>query len=165
LEVAYARDVNLFDRHEEALSIRFLGGKLDERSSTVVGGAPAEFAGTRGFPDLTANVTLSYRVGPWSAQVQERFIDEVILNRLWVEGIDVDRNTIPSRAWTNLVVGYGGEMAGAGNWRVTLSVQNLFDKDPPIIPSAGDTRFGAQATDPTYDEWGRRYQLGFNMEF
>lgn len=164
-EIVYAAEVNLFDSQDESLSVRFLGGKLDERSSRVAGGVPAEFAGTRGFPGVTANVTLSYRAGPWTAQVQERFIDEVILNRIWVEGIDVDKNTIPSRAWTNLVLGYGREMSDTGNWRLTLSVQNLFDKDPPIIPSAGDTRFGAQATDATYDEWGRRYQVGFNMEF
>ena len=49
-EVVYARDVNLFDSRDESLSIRLLGGKLDERSSTVVGGVPAEFAGTRGLP-------------------------------------------------------------------------------------------------------------------
>jgi iron complex outermembrane receptor protein len=164
-EIAYLRDVNLFDRHDESLSIRVLGGDLQERTSTVVGGAPAEFAGTRGFPDRTANVTLSYRIAAWSVQLQERFIDEVILNRTWVEGVHVDKNTIPSRAWTNLVLGYQGQMRDSSNWRLTLSVQNLFDKDPPIIPSAGDTRFGAQATDSTYDEWGRRYQLGFNMEF
>ena len=41
-------------------------------------------------------------------------------------------------------MGYGRDMGDSGNWRLTLSVQNLFDKDPPIIPSAGDTRFGAQ---------------------
>ena len=110
-------------------------------------------------------MTLSYRIDAWSVQVQERYIEEVILNRLWVEGIDVDKNTIPSQAWTNLVVGYGRDMSDTGNWRLTLSIQNLFDKDPPIIPSAGDTRFGAQATDATYNEWGRQYQLGFNMEF
>jgi outer membrane receptor protein involved in Fe transport len=164
-EIGYQRDVNLFDRQEESLSIRFLGGRLTERTSTVVGGAPAEFAGSRGFPDVTANVTASYRVGAWSVQVQERFIDEVLLNRTWVEGVDVDDNTIPSRAWTNLVLGYQGEMGAGSHWRLTLSVQNLFDKDPPIIPSSADTRFGAQATDNTYDEWGRRYQLGFDMEF
>ena len=168
-EVVYANDVDLFSRHDESLSIRFLGGRLLERTNTVVGSTPAEFAGTRGatgtFPDLTANVTLSYRAGAWSVQVQERFIDEVILNRIWVEGVHVDKNTIPSRAWTNLVLGYVNDTGDAGNWRLTLSVQNAFDKDPPIIPSAGDTRFGAQATDATYDEWGRRYQLGFNMEF
>ncbi|HEX6022605.1 MAG TPA: TonB-dependent receptor, partial [Solirubrobacter sp.] len=165
-EIGYQRGVDWFSSRDESLSIRVLGGKLDERTSTVVGGTPAEFAGTRGYPDRTVNVTASYRVGAWSVQVQERFIDEVILNRTWVEGVDVDRNTIPSRAWTNLVLGYGGEMrSGGGSWRLTLSVQNLFDKDPPIIPASVDSRFGAQATDSTYDEWGRRYQLGFNMEF
>ncbi len=165
LEISYLKDVDFLASQDESLSIRMFAGKLEERTSTVVGGTPAEFAGSRGYPDVTANVTLSYRAGRWSAQLQERFIDEVLLNRTWVEGIDVDDNTIPSRAWTNLVLGYEGETDGAGGWRVTLSVQNLFDKDPPIIPSAGDTRFGAQATDTTYDEWGRRYQLGFNMEF
>jgi outer membrane receptor protein involved in Fe transport len=166
VEIGYQRDIDWLARHDESLSIRFFGGHLAERTSTVVGGAPAEFAGTRGYPDRTANVTLSYQAAAWSVQLQERFIDEVLLNRTWVEGVDVDRNTIPSRAWTNLVLGYGRDMGSAGNrWRVTLSVQNLFDKDPPIIPSSADTRFGAQATDNTYDEWGRRYQLGFDMEF
>jgi outer membrane receptor protein involved in Fe transport len=92
----------------------------------------------------------------------------VVLNRTWVEGVHVDKNTIPSRAWTNLVVGYQGQMRDSSSWRLSLSVQNLFDKDPPIIPSSTDTRFGAQGAGPldaSYDEFGRRYQLGFNMEF
>jgi outer membrane receptor protein involved in Fe transport len=164
-EIGYMRDVNFFERHDESLSIRVLGGRLNERTSTVVGGRPAEFAGTRGFPDMTANATVSYRVDRWTVQLQERFVDEVLLNRLWVQGIDVDNNTIPSRAWTNLVLGFQGEMNEGANWRITLNVQNLFDKDPPIIPQSGDTRFGAQGTDALYDEFGRRYQLGFNMEF
>jgi outer membrane receptor protein involved in Fe transport len=165
VEIAYARDVNLFDQHDESLSIRMLAGKLDERSSTVVGSVPAEFAGTRGYPDVTANLTVSYRVAQWSVQVQERFIDEVTLNRLWVEGIDVDKNTIDSQAWTNLVLAFESQSDGRGSWRVSLNIQNLFDEDPPIIPSSGDSRFGAQATDNTYDEWGRRYQVGFSMAF
>ena len=108
---------------------------------------------------------MSYRVARWSVQVQERFIDDVILNRLWVEGIDVDNNTIDSQAWTNLVAAFQSRSEREGSWRLSFNVQNLFDEDPPIIPSAGDTRFGAQATDNTYDEWGRRYELGFSMEF
>ena len=98
-------------------------------------------------------------------QLQERFVDEVLLNRLWVEGVQIDDNTISSRAWTNLVLGFNGEMRESGNWRITLNIQNLFDKDPPIIAQSGDTRFGAQGTDALYDEFGRRYQLGFNMGF
>ena len=142
VEIAYARDVDLFSQHDESLSIRMLGGKLDERSSTVVGGAPSEFAGTRGYPDLTANLTVSYHVDRWSVQWQERFIDDVTLNRLWVEGIDVDKNTIESAAWTNLVLAFQSRSdRQGGSWRVSLNVQNAFDEDPPIIPSAGDTRF------------------------
>jgi outer membrane receptor protein involved in Fe transport len=164
-EFFYARDVDWLPRRGESLSIRALGGKLNERTNTVAGSQPAEFAGSRGFPDLTGNVTLSYRVDRWTVQLQERFVDEVLLNRLWVEGVQIDDNTIPSRAWTNLVLGWNGEMSERGSWRITLNVQNLFDKDPPIIPQSGDTRFGAQGTDALYDEFGRRYQLGFNMEF
>jgi outer membrane receptor protein involved in Fe transport len=164
-EIGYTRDVNFFANQDESLSIRVLGGRLLERTSTVVGGTPAEFAGTRGYPDLSANATVTYRVNKWSIQLQERYVDEVNLNRLWTEGIDVDDNTIASRAWTNLVLGYQGEMREGAGWRLTFNVQNLFDKDPPIIPQSGDTRFGAQGTDALYDEFGRRYQLGFNMEF
>jgi outer membrane receptor protein involved in Fe transport len=165
VEIAYSRDVDWFAAGDESLSIRMLGGKLDERSNTVVGSAPAEFAGTRGYPDITANVTLSYRVARWSVQLQERYIDDVILNRIWIEGIDVDDNTIDSEAWTNLVLAFQSGAEREGSWRISFNVQNLFDEDPPIIASAGDTRFGAQATDNTYDEWGRRYELGFSMEF
>jgi outer membrane receptor protein involved in Fe transport len=165
VEIAYSRDVDWFAAGNESLAIRMLGGKLDERSNTVVGSAPAEFAGTRGYPDITANLTLSYRVARWSVQVQERFIDDVILNRIWIEGIDVDDNTIDSESWTNLVLAFESSAEREGSWRISFNVQNLFDEDPPIIASAGDTRFGAQATDNTYDEWGRRYELGFSMEF
>ncbi len=164
-EFAYMRAVDLFATHDESLSIRALAGRLNERTNTVAGSQPSEFAGSRGFPDMTANVTLSYGIDRWTVQLQERFVDEVLLNRLWTEGVQIDNNTIPSRAWTNLVLGFNGEMRERGNWRITLNIQNLFDKDPPIIPQSGDTRFGAQGTDALYDEFGRRYQLGFNMGF
>ncbi len=63
VEIAYARDVDFFARHDESLSIRMLGGKLDKRTSTVVGGTPAEYAGTRSnlgtLPDVTANLTVA----------------------------------------------------------------------------------------------------------
>ena len=100
--------------------------RLDREPSSPSGPA------ARGYTDRTANVSLDYRVAAWSVQLQERYIDEVLLNRTWVEGVDVDDNTIPSRAWTNLVLGYGRDMGGAGNWRVSLSLQNLFDKEPPF---------------------------------
>ncbi len=174
-EIAYARDVDFFDRHDESLSIRMLGGKLDERSSTVVGGVPAEFAGTRGaagstvgvFADITANLTVSYRVARWSVQLQERYVDDVLLNRLWVEGVDVDKNTIdvasmdqPRARLSRAQMRRRGLVA-----RVVERAESVRrgSADHPVSPA--NSRFGAQATDALYDECGRRYQLGFSMEF
>ena len=165
VEIAYAKDVDFLRGGDESISVRLLAGNLDERTSTVVGSVPAEFAGTRGYPDRTANLTASYHVSHWDFQMQQRFIDDVILNRTWVEGIDVDNNTIDAQSWTNLVIGYASRPGEKGSWRLSFNIENLFDKDPPIIPSSLDSRFGAQSTDNTYDEWGRRYQLGFRMEF
>ena len=63
---------------DESLSIRMLGGKLDERTSTVVGGQRRRSSpAPRGYPDVTANLTVSYQVVAWSVQLQERFIDDV----------------------------------------------------------------------------------------
>jgi hypothetical protein len=168
-EIAYNRDVDWLRSPNESFSVRALGGKLENRRNTVEGSVPDEFAGSlfgpSAYPELTANVTASYRFGPWSVQVQERYIDSVKLDRNWVEGVDIDDNTIQSKSWTNLVLGYSHEMQSGSSWRLTFNVQNLFDDDPPIIPATGGGRFGAQAMSNTYDTWGRRYQLGFNMDF
>jgi outer membrane receptor protein involved in Fe transport len=167
-EIDYSRDVDWFTSSDESFSVRFLGGTVDTRTNTVAGSVPDELAGAYftpagTIPEITANVTASYRFGRWSVQLQERYIDELLLDRTWVEGIHIDDNTIDSQAWTNLVLGYGGETAGGGNWRLAFNVQNLFDDDPPIIPATGGGRFGAQAVSNTHDIWGRRYQLSFNM--
>jgi outer membrane receptor protein involved in Fe transport len=150
--------------------VRLLGGTLDTRTNTVAGSVPDELSGAYGtpagtLPELTANITASYRFGPWSVQLQERYIDEVLLDRTWVEGVDINDNTIDAQAWTNLVLGYQHAARGSGMWRLTFNVQNLFDDDPPIIPATGGGRFGAQAVSNTYEVWGRRYELSFNMEF
>ena len=66
-----------------------------------------------GFPDMTANLTVSYRVnqldGPAAGALHRRGAVEPH----WVEGVDVDDNTIPSRAWTNLVLGSRAKCATA----------------------------------------------------
>jgi hypothetical protein len=168
-EIAYSRDVDWLPSPNESFSVRALGGKLENRANTVAGSVPDELAGAlvgpAAYPELTANVTASYRFGPWSIQLQERYIDSVLLNRDWVEGVDIDDNTIQSKSWTNLVAGYRREMQSGSSWRLQFNVQNLFDDDPPIIPSTGGGRFGAQTTSNTYDVLGRRYQLSFNMDF
>lgn len=57
--------------------------------------------------------------------LEDRFIDKVLLDRTWVEGIDVDDNTVNAQAWTKLVVGYQGEARGGASRQLTFNVQNL----------------------------------------
>jgi hypothetical protein len=166
-EVDYSRDVNWTGMANESFSLRLLGGRLEHRINTVLGGAPDELAGATvgtvvatGYPELTANVTATYTFGAWSVQLQERYLDSVKLNRDWVEGVDIDDNSVQSKAWTNLVLRYGRDVPTGGRWSLAFNVQNLFDDDPPVIPGAS----GAQLTGNMYDVFGRRYQLTFNYE-
>jgi len=46
------------------------------------------------------------------------------------------------------------------NLKITGGVQNLFDKEPPILPSISSTGYGN-----TYDTRGRRLFIGLNADF
>jgi hypothetical protein len=163
-EIQYGRNVNWTGMPNESFNLRFLGGKLEHRTNTVAGSVPTEFAGSQGYPELTANVTASYNFGRWMVQLQERYIDSVLLNRTWVEGVDIDDNSVASQSWTNLVLRYSKNVASGGRWSASLNIQNLFDDNPPVIAANGGGRFGAQITSNTYDVWGRRFQFSLNYE-
>ena len=165
-EMAYNLEPNLFDNQAENLSLRFLAGKLLERYDQPPGGVPIDQVGSSTRPEITANATLRYSVGPWSATWQQRLISDTLININWVEGVDVDNNTIPTYSFTNLNFRYDGEsLVGGGEWAATLSINNAFDKNPPTIPGAFN-RIGSQTNSGLgYDEFGRRYQLTLEMSF
>lgn len=75
----------------------------------------------------------------------------------------VDFGHIPSYDWFDL-----STRIGVGdNLDLTLTVQNLFDKKPPIVGSTiGTTSFNSGNTYPsTYDALGRRFAIGARMKF
>jgi outer membrane receptor protein involved in Fe transport len=47
---------------------------------------------------------------------------------------------------------------------VTFAIQNLFNRNPPVIPSFS-SRGGSQSVSDAYDAEGRRYQLSVNYSF
>lgn len=164
LEMTYRMEPNFFDNETESFNVRLLAGYLLTREDVNASGVVTNRLGVYSLPDLTANVTTTYGLGPWSVSLQGRFIDSGELNRLWVEGVDVDDNMVASSTWWNGTLRYRGETNAGANWDVGLSVQNLFDKHIPIIP--GGTS-GAQAGLGVnqYDIYGRRYNLSYNMTF
>src|SRR5690606_24823302 len=122
-ELIYRTEPNLFGSQAESFNLRTLAGYIIERSDTPFGGEPFDVAGSMGTPELTGIVTGTYDVGPFSFQLQARHIDAVKVNARWVEGVDVDDNSIPSSTWFNGRVGYSRETPNGAQWRVALNIQ------------------------------------------
>lgn len=78
-------------------------------------------------------------------------------------GREVDFNRIPAYDYFDLTTRF----TVSDNLGITLSVQNLFDKQPPVIGnSAGTTAFNSGNTYPsTYDALGRRFVAAARLRF
>jgi iron complex outermembrane recepter protein len=78
-------------------------------------------------------------------------------------GREEDFNEIPSYDYFDLTT----RIAVDDNFTVTLAVQNLFNKEPPIVGGeAGSTTFNSGNTFPsTYDALGRRYVASARIRF
>lgn len=163
IEVGYTFEPDFFN-DAETFSIRALAGYLGENSQTNLGGQPLDTAGGPGRPEWTTTLTGTYTLGNWNAMLRASYFDSVLVNSQWVEGVDVDDNETASNTTFNAGLGYSDETASGANWRVTLNVLNLFDREPPIIASF-NSRFGTQTVSNDYDVFGRRYQLSFNYDF
>jgi outer membrane receptor protein involved in Fe transport len=159
-EIVYRAEPNFFGELDENFSLRGLAGYLIERSDTPLDGLPLDVAGAMNSPDLTATVTATYNLGDYGVQLQQRYIASTKININWVEGVDVDDNTLPSGNYTNLRLSKEGEFDNGGTWNLSLNVNNLFDRPPAILP--GST---GQSIPGGYDQYGRRYQLSLNVSF
>lgn len=165
MELSYAIEPDFFGNQAETLTIRGFAGYVSERMDIPFGATTGlDIAGALGTPDLTGNITVRYGLGDYSFQLQQRHIARTTLNPSWVEGRDVDINTVPSGNYTNMRLGYSSELASGARWDVGLNVNNLLGRDPPIIAGFG-TRGGSQQVVPDYEIFGRQYQLSLNMTF
>lgn len=163
-EASYRLEPDWFASRDESLTFRMLAGFIRERSDTPLGGTALDVSGGLGSPDKTGNATVSYSVGPYSIRLQQRHITSTKRDVRWVEGVDVDDNTVASGNYTNLQLGYSGERRAGGTWQLSLNVTNLFDRSPPIVASYS-TSGTAQNIPNGYDLYGRRYQLSASMNF
>ena len=160
-EVAYRMEPNFFDSQFETFSVRLLGGKLLTREDVSAAGVVSNRMDTYTLPEMTANITAAYGIGPVTFQLQGRHISGDKLNRNWVEGVDVDDNYVNSMNWWNGTVRYSSELNSGASWNFGFNVLNLFDTAPPIVASGT----GDQGVNNQYDVYGRRYNLSLNLQF
>jgi outer membrane receptor protein involved in Fe transport len=166
-ELSYARSVSWFGGDEQ-FRARLLTSYVKELSTQQIGANKVDRAGQTGLqggaPDWQGTFSLSYERGPFSATLQERYINSGTYDATFIEGVSIDDNSVASAAYTNLEVAYRGEMAGDSTWQTYLNVANLFDKDPPLVASFGFTG-STQTNSSLFDIYGRRYNLGVRFNF
>ena len=147
------------------------GGQLDIRllasrrltSETILAGALTNALGTTGDgPRWRGLLTLGYLQGPSRTTVSVRHLGSGVLNN-WPQGHpqSIDINHYNSVTYVELAQNYDFTVFGA-NMTVYGVVQNLFNKAPPPVPTAGATSIGA---DSLHDLLGRAYRLGFRYRF
>jgi outer membrane receptor protein involved in Fe transport len=80
-----------------------------------------------------------------------------------VAGQQVNFNRIPARDYFDLTTRFAVD----DHLTITLAVQNLLDKDPPLVGGeAASTTFNSGNTFPsTYDALGRRYVASARIRF
>jgi outer membrane receptor protein involved in Fe transport len=164
-EVRYDTDVDFIADKEENLTFRLFAGYLGENSVTTT--VYRDDVGSLASPEWSATATFGYDFGNYGIRVIQRYLDSTIINSggvFWRAGVEVDDNTISSQSITNLSLSYRGETASGASWVASFNATNLFDREPPIIPTESQ-RGGQQSVNSNFDTFGRRYQLSLNYNF
>ncbi len=110
-------------------------------------------------------MSFSYERGALGATIQGRYIDSGTYDSTFVEGVDIDDNTVASTFLTNLAAVVSRRAArGSRASETYLNVTNLFDRTPPLVATWGFT--GSQQTNTSlFDIYGRRYNLGVRLRY
>ena len=174
VEMGYSRPITLFGGGEH-VGARVFASWLGENSTTSSTGVKTDRAGEVGsfsLPKWKLTGNLTYTRGPFRAFMQARYIDGGLLsatnNLTSASGVktwDVADNTIGSVIYYDTRVSYTVDVAG-GSLELYGNVNNITDKDPPVVPSYA--AFGAntnQVNSTLYDVLGRRFTVGFKFSF
>ena len=142
-------------------------------------GPTAAFGGFNTSPKWQANAFMTYSTGPFSGTVQLRYVGPGKFETIDGTGNlvrgpgdagystsyigSINNNHVDSAVYVNLAASYKLPFWGAGdrNMEVFGSVNNVFDKAPPIAPGGN-----GYPTNPVYfDTYGTTWKLGMRMRY
>jgi iron complex outermembrane receptor protein len=171
-EASYNRQVDWFGGGAERMNVRFFANYLDEASSAFVGEPQLDRVGETSalydYPRRLANVSFTYGNGPFTFNLQTRYRSETVRDVTWIEGIDIQDNSVGSRAYTNMNLAYDFDFGDENTAQLYFYVGNLFDKAPPNIPGgigATSGYAGYGDINRAFDTLGRTYSAGLRVRF
>jgi outer membrane receptor protein involved in Fe transport len=174
---------------DHSLNIRLLATKMLEQKFQPTPGQPfIDVVGQTGTSnsflsdnqptsEWVANLAATWNRGPIMLTGQVRYVDEGVLNYYGVTPddprypaappfVNVSENRVPSYSVWTLSGSYTFDNVGpAENIQVFATINNLFDKDPPVAAGTGFGG-GVGGTNPVFfDTLGRAYRVGVRMNF
>jgi hypothetical protein len=161
-EVSYRTRLDrLYSALPGAIDLRLLLSQRTKDETNLPGDVQPPTLGTFASLKWRGLLTASYAVGPSRTTITTRYLgsgritNQPVTARL---GIPDEYNKLPEVFYVELAQNVDVTVGGA---RFTLFgvVENLFDEDPPLIPTSG-TSFGTSAP---YDLIGRSFRAGFRL--
>lgn len=149
-----------FDFMGGRLGLRALGNYTTKNQTTTPGSVAVDRSGEAG--QLNATFSANFSKGPFTVNVQNRFIGEGLYNAQYVVGVDIDKNDVPSRNYTDLSLKYAFESMGAQN-EAFLTVNNLFNKTPPVLNTM--STFVQESDFSKYDIIGTYVTAGVRFKY
>lgn len=173
MEVNYRTAPGLFGLPGE-FRLRGLVARLDHLTTVDPFGGVDERAGVNGgenngTPHWQGGASVTYVRNGFSLFVQQRIIGGGRYSNNYVVGgtaaNSIDFMDVGGRSYTDLTTKYRIK-ASAGEYEAYLTVNNLFDRDPPASPTRVGTPVSILNTNPTlYDIVGRFYTAGVRFTF
>ncbi len=120
--------------------------------------------GEYGVPRWRGLGTVSYRGGPATIAVTSRFVGASRIESDWTS-LDIDRNRVPAQVYFDL---YGAMKVKTDRrtLEIFVSAENVFDRDPPLVPSTSSLAFVTPPVNPqVYDTLGRSVRVGARLTF
>jgi outer membrane receptor protein involved in Fe transport len=169
-------NMRLLATHVLEQSTRVQGAvTLTDQVGRIGATIPSGFGGS---PDWTGTLNIGFEKGPFSINVQERYIGSGVIDNT----VDENGNPLPSTAAVNANLTGNGlvpnaisawyytdatvkfKFSGKRRSEIFLTINNLFDKDPAVIPTF--FLYGTLATNAQiYDTVGRTYTAGIRFTF
>ena len=146
------------------VTLRALGSHIAHRT-TINGGVRTEAAGqnTADAPKWRWFVTLGYDDARFTSLVTLRTISKGVYDRTWVSGVDINNNRIKGAAYVDFAASYKLPPLGRSKMELFIKVENLLDKDPPVVAQVGTS--GLQTNPILYDVIGRAFRVGLRFTY
>ncbi len=166
-EIRYRRGLDgVFGAGAGNMTLQFLGTRVNklvvnDLITTVdyAGDVGSSARGAYGGPKWRWSLLATYDRGPFSATGAMRYVGGGNLNNTWGPN-EIADNSVKSVTYFDLSAQY--DLLRRDNRSIQLygNVQNLFDKDPPVVPTQ------VSQTNPViYDVIGRQFRAGVRFSY